>query len=122
MLLVAFASFSLLVPRVDHIVLRLCGATMENQEDKSENTVAARRVVLATGGLSYPETGSDGRGLEIARSLGHRIIPTLPALPPLLTKDPDWKILAQRSGYNRLPASVLLRLNRFLSCRCQMPA
>jgi predicted Rossmann fold flavoprotein len=44
----------------------------------------ARRVVLATGGLSLPKTGSDGGGLEIARSLGHRIVPTTPALAPLV--------------------------------------
>ena len=54
----------------------------------------AQRVVLATGGLSYPETGSDGKGLEIAKSLGHTIIKTLPALTPLTTDDEDWKLLS----------------------------
>jgi hypothetical protein len=44
----------------------------------------ARRVVLATGGLSLPKTGSDGGGLAIAASLGHRIVPTTPALVPLV--------------------------------------
>jgi predicted Rossmann fold flavoprotein len=45
--------------------------------------LAAAAVVLATGGLSLPGTGSDGRGLEIARRLGHAIHPTYPALVPL---------------------------------------
>jgi predicted Rossmann fold flavoprotein len=44
----------------------------------------ARRVVLATGGLSLPKTGSDGGGYALARGLGHSIVPTTPALAPLL--------------------------------------
>lgn len=44
-------------------------------------------VVLATGGLSVPQTGSDGTGLRIARELGHTLNPTYPALTPL-TADP----------------------------------
>lgn len=41
-------------------------------------------VVLATGGQSLPKTGSDGAGLAIARQLGHTIVPTTPALAPLM--------------------------------------
>lgn len=51
----------------------------------SGETLAAGRVVLATGGLSVPATGSDGTGLRIAQSLGHTLIPTYPALTPLTT-------------------------------------
>jgi hypothetical protein len=43
----------------------------------------ARRVVLATGGLSLPKTGSDGQGLRFAASFGHSLVPTTPALVPL---------------------------------------
>lgn len=39
--------------------------------------------ILATGGLSYPDTGSSGDGYEIARRLGHTIVPLRPALVPL---------------------------------------
>jgi predicted Rossmann fold flavoprotein len=46
------------------------------------------RVVLATGGLSVPETGSDGRGLQIAAGLGHAINPTYAALTPLIAPSP----------------------------------
>lgn len=49
--------------------------------------VRARAVIVATGGLSVPRTGSDGTGLEILRGLGHAITPTYPALTPL-TADP----------------------------------
>ncbi len=51
--------------------------------ETSTGPVAADRVVLATGGLSVPATGSDGAGLAVARALGHVIHPTYPALTPL---------------------------------------
>jgi predicted Rossmann fold flavoprotein len=56
--------------------------------------VSARKVVLTTGGLSYPTTGSDGTGYKIAESFGHKIVNTFPALTPLLTNDSDWKSLS----------------------------
>lgn len=46
-------------------------------------SLEARTVILATGGLSVPATGSDGIGLRIARRLGHTIHDTYPALTPL---------------------------------------
>lgn len=46
--------------------------------------IAARHVVLATGGQSVPKTGSDGHGFVMAATLGHTIMPTFPALVPLL--------------------------------------
>ena len=49
--------------------------------------VEAGAVILATGGLSVPKTGSDGIGLRIVRELGHDVAPTYPALTPL-TADP----------------------------------
>jgi predicted Rossmann fold flavoprotein len=49
----------------------------------SGETLRARRVILASGGLSIPATGSDGTGLRIAQSLGHSLVPTYPALVPL---------------------------------------
>jgi hypothetical protein len=54
----------------------------------------ARRVILATGGLSYPETGSDGTGYALAKFLGHTLVPTAAALTPLLCHDEDWQSLS----------------------------
>lgn len=48
-------------------------------------TLRADRVVLATGGASYPATGSTGDGYALAESLGHSIAPIAPALIPLVT-------------------------------------
>jgi predicted Rossmann fold flavoprotein len=56
--------------------------------------VAARSVVLSTGGLSVPATGSDGVGLRIARRLGHEIHATYPALTPLTADPPVHATLA----------------------------
>ncbi|MBA2302850.1 MAG: aminoacetone oxidase family FAD-binding enzyme [Acidobacteria bacterium] len=52
--------------------------------ETSRGPLASRAVVLATGGLSLPKTGSDGGGLQMARALGHTVVPTTPALAPLL--------------------------------------
>ncbi len=52
--------------------------------DTSAGPIHASMVVLATGGLSLPKTGSDGAGLEMARTLGHTIVRTTPALAPLI--------------------------------------
>ncbi len=51
--------------------------------------IKARRVILATGGASYPLTGSTGDGFKIAQELGHKIIPLRPGLAPLETAE-DW--------------------------------
>ncbi|MBO6106239.1 MAG: NAD(P)/FAD-dependent oxidoreductase [Stomatobaculum sp.] len=48
---------------------------------------AADAVILATGGLSYATTGSDGKGHKIAASLGHRVTDMYPSLVPLVVKE-----------------------------------
>jgi predicted Rossmann fold flavoprotein len=48
-----------------------------------EGAAAADRVILATGGKSYPRTGSTGDGCRFAARLGHRLIAPRPALTPI---------------------------------------
>lgn len=48
----------------------------------------AKAVVVATGGLSYPETGSTGDGYRFARDFGHSIVPTAPAICPVRIEEP----------------------------------
>ncbi|MBC2870136.1 NAD(P)/FAD-dependent oxidoreductase [Bittarella massiliensis] len=50
---------------------------------KEGGAVSAHRVVVATGGLSYPQTGSTGDGYRFARQLGHTVTPPGPSLVPL---------------------------------------
>jgi len=45
--------------------------------------ISCRAAALCTGGRSYPLTGSNGAGYEMARELGHTIVPTRPSLVPL---------------------------------------
>lgn len=52
--------------------------------------VWAERVIMATGGLSMPTTGSDGTGLILARGLGHAMVQTAPALVPLTGQHVDF--------------------------------
>jgi predicted Rossmann fold flavoprotein len=54
----------------------------------NRGVVQAARVVIATGGLSVPATGSDGVGLRLVETLGHRINRTYPALTPLVSAPP----------------------------------
>jgi hypothetical protein len=48
----------------------------------------ADAVIVATGGLSFPRTGSDGTGYALLEGLGHTLTPTVPALTPLSASDP----------------------------------
>ncbi len=53
----------------------------------NEQEIVGDCVILASGGLSYPATGSTGEGLGFASSLGHRIVDPRPALVPLVTQE-----------------------------------
>ena len=49
--------------------------------------IHTQKVILATGGMSYPTTGSTGEGYKIAQDLGHKIVKVEPSLVPLLIKE-----------------------------------
>ena len=49
--------------------------------------ISCDKIILATGGKSYPNTGSTGDGYEFAQKLGHKIIKPTPALVPIKTKE-----------------------------------
>ena len=68
-------------------------------------SVFARHLVLATGGASYPKTGSTGDGYRIAASLGHTIADIGPALVPLIMDPFPFASLAGMS-FPALPFSV----------------
>ncbi len=50
--------------------------------------MAADAVIVCTGGLSYPATGSTGDGYALARQAGHTVVPPRPSLVPLVSGDP----------------------------------
>lgn len=55
----------------------------------ANETIAAKSVILATGGVSYPATGSTGDGYAMAEALGHTIVPPEGSLVPLETAGRD---------------------------------
>ena len=55
--------------------------------------IAADKIILATGGLTYSFTGSSGEGMKIAQRLGHHLVPLRPGLVPLETKQRIPKLL-----------------------------
>ena len=54
-------------------------------ETRDGRVLSARAIIVATGGASYPGTGSTGDGYRLAEALGHTIVPIRPALVPLET-------------------------------------
>ncbi len=65
----------------------------------------AKSVILATGGLSYPVTGSDGDGYRMAADVGHNVIPPRGSLIPL--ESPD-EFCRQMAGFS--PKNVAVRV------------
>jgi predicted Rossmann fold flavoprotein len=81
---------------VDHDVIVRLGAPVVGLEPLdgkgwrvmlADEELTAEAVILATGGLSYPGTGSTGDGYDLARALGHTVTPLCPGLVPLVTAE-----------------------------------
>ncbi len=61
--------------------------TKKNPSINSGGIIRASKIIIATGGVSYPHTGSTGTGLKIAKANGHKITPLTPSLVPLRVQD-----------------------------------
>jgi predicted Rossmann fold flavoprotein len=66
-----------------------------------------RAVVLATGGASYPQTGSSGDGYRLARAVGHSLVPVRPHLIPLITGE-SWVPGLQGLSLKNVTATLYL--------------
>ena len=62
-------------------------ARVDAPEATVNRWIEADRVILSTGGLSFPRTGSDGTGYALATALGHSLVTPIPALTPLTSAD-----------------------------------
>ena len=82
--LVAAAERSGATIRADHRVLDVRQENGGFVVRTPHDDFMADRLVLATGGRSLPKSGSDGQGMAFAERLGHSIVPTTPALAPLV--------------------------------------
>ena len=80
-----------------------------NIEGKN-NDIFADKIILATGGKSYPGTGSTGDGYEIAKKLGHTITKIQPSLVPLKArKDISLEICKQLQGLSLKNVAITFR-------------
>ena len=59
------------------------GVYVEESSKKYQKFIEADKVIIATGGKSYPDTGSTGDGYELAKGVGHTITEIKPSLVPL---------------------------------------
>lgn len=70
---------------------RVTSVTKENETfyvtDRNHKTYSASKVILATGGLSYPATGSTGDGYLFAEQFGHTLIKPVPSLTAMYTEE-----------------------------------
>ena len=53
-------------------------------------TICADAIIVATGGLSYPTTGSTGDGYDFAKEMGHKVTSLRPSLVPMILKEDDY--------------------------------
>ena len=73
---------------------RVAGVSVQGKKGQpSSMNLPADAVILATGGVSYPSTGSTGDGIRFAQKLGHTVKPLSPSLVPFETKEPFVKEL-----------------------------
>jgi predicted Rossmann fold flavoprotein len=77
-------------------------------ESPPSELMPADAVIVATGGASYPVTGSTGDGYRLARFAGHTILPVRPALVPLVTAGP---IASRLQGVSLKGVDVLLLID-----------
>lgn len=60
---------------------------------ESGRQLTADAALVATGGVSYPVTGSTGDGYQLAKQAGHKIVPTVPSLCSLVSPDEDCRAM-----------------------------
>ncbi len=83
--------------------VRIAGAGFELDTDRGP--IRARRIVVATGGLSIPKIGATEWGHVLARRLGHRLVEPRPGLVPLTCSGPNWSRFEHLAGLS-LPVRI----------------
>lgn len=76
--------------RLNHAVTRIKAESAGFCVATINETFTAQHVVITSGGKSYPGCGTTGDGYPWATDFGHRIVPTRPALVPLVTSTDAW--------------------------------
>lgn len=79
-----------------------------------QRTFTGKTVIIATGGASYPHSGSTGDGYALARQAGHRIVPPRPGLVPLC--------LAEQQLCRQLQGLTLKNIRLTLTATTEAPS
>ena len=79
------------------------------EQDSVKKEINAEKVILATGGKSYPGTGSTGDGYLIAEKLGHTITKIRPSLVPLVVAPKDINICKSLQGLSLKNVQIKLK-------------
>ena len=74
-----------------------------------KNSYCGEKVIIATGGKSYPRTGSTGQGYKLARSAGHTVTEITPSLCPVVTEEKEE--CAKAMGLSLKNCTLSLRAN-----------
>ena len=89
-----------------------------NQQQKVEGVllengtkIVADKVILATGGKSYANTGSTGDGYEIAKKIGHTINPVKPSIVPLAVQGESLEMCKQMQGLSLRNVGIKIQDN-----------
>lgn len=80
--------------------------------DEEEKTLEANKFILATGGKSYPITGSTGDGYRLAEQVGHTITKIKPSLVPLTTCGESLKLCKKMQGLSLKNVKIQLKDRR----------
>ncbi len=76
------------------------------EEEGKQKSIEADKVILATGGKTYPQTGSTGDGYEMAKRLGHTITEIKPSLVPLTTSGVSLELCKEMQGLSLKNVSI----------------
>lgn len=97
--------------KVKHFNMHLKHIKSVSLDDDTE--IFGDYFIIATGGLSYPQTGSTGEGLSIVKELGHNIIKPMPSLVPIEVKE-DWIKELQGLSLKNVEFSIKDKNNKVL--------
>ena len=82
---------------------------IEGKSNGKKETVLADKVILATGGKSYPVTGSTGDGYKMAGYVGHTVTAIKPSLVPLICKDDSKIICGEMQGLSLRNVAIKIK-------------
>lgn len=82
---------------------------IEGEHNSKKEKILADKIILATGGKSYPVTGSTGDGYKMAEMIGHKITKIKPSLVPLVCEQKSLKLCQQMQGLSLKNVAIKIK-------------